>query len=541
LEETSCSTPQSFCAGRLCSVVSDVESQRAEEGRVQIDRHHRLRSRQRGRPRGRAVTALIGAAWLVPGGFCLADRTVVRNARLVPLREQDAAPDSSPLTVIIEDGVISAVRPGVPDDLRAGDVLVEAGGRWVMPGRIEPFEGDSVAALGRLPLRGVTTVVGPFSATELRWLQFVAPRSAFDVPDLVARPAPARPGPPPAQDSPLELRRGWLRSITTDVAAAAGLADRGSIAVGQRGDLLVLADDPLRLFATVDAPWQVVLNGKALRIGELAGAREFQAEVAAEVASWPPPVPAAIVFEIESAGLPVGRLELGPGPHTSDERWASPVGERTRSVVWFGPEREPLDVNGPLEPPLERSPPPGPAPLWTGSVRFESTGGPASTLEMTAEPPAWHRGFPWGRTVARARAAVGNGRSEDAWFLAPVAAPILNPMLGGAMWSGRLTALAPGEALTFLGLEPTTVPSGIRVGTRRLSIRRLGEGEGPLPTMPGDRLFRLESELGSPLGWLTIDGEGQPRRAALLAPEGITEYRRVAADPNRNPTPASLP
>jgi predicted amidohydrolase YtcJ len=56
---------------------------------------------------------------------------LIRNARLVPLRPGEAAPDQ-PVDVAVEEGVVTTVAPGAerPD----GADVVDAGGRWLIPG-----------------------------------------------------------------------------------------------------------------------------------------------------------------------------------------------------------------------------------------------------------------------------------------------------------------------------------------------------------------------------------------------------------------------
>ena len=56
---------------------------------------------------------------------------LIRNARLVPLRTDDAVPDA-PVDVAVVDGVVAAVGPGL--ERPAGADEVDAGGRWTIPG-----------------------------------------------------------------------------------------------------------------------------------------------------------------------------------------------------------------------------------------------------------------------------------------------------------------------------------------------------------------------------------------------------------------------
>jgi predicted amidohydrolase YtcJ len=56
---------------------------------------------------------------------------VVRNARLVPVRAGETAPDA-PVDVVVEDGTVTAVGPGA--DRPEGVDEVDAAGRWLVPG-----------------------------------------------------------------------------------------------------------------------------------------------------------------------------------------------------------------------------------------------------------------------------------------------------------------------------------------------------------------------------------------------------------------------
>lgn len=56
---------------------------------------------------------------------------LIRNARLVALHEGESAPDA-PVDVAVEDGVVTAVAAGA--ERPAGADVVDAGGRWVVPG-----------------------------------------------------------------------------------------------------------------------------------------------------------------------------------------------------------------------------------------------------------------------------------------------------------------------------------------------------------------------------------------------------------------------
>ena len=56
---------------------------------------------------------------------------LIRNARLVPLREGESVPDR-PVDVAVERGVVTAVGAGLEG--AAGAEEIDAGGRWVIPG-----------------------------------------------------------------------------------------------------------------------------------------------------------------------------------------------------------------------------------------------------------------------------------------------------------------------------------------------------------------------------------------------------------------------
>ena len=81
-------------------------------------------------------------------------------------------------------------------------------------------------------------------------------------------------GNPPGLNGRLEMSR-WvdagvplskiLRAATLDNAIAFHLADRGTIEVGKRADLLLLDADPLKSIAAYDAIDIVFLNGVPIR------------------------------------------------------------------------------------------------------------------------------------------------------------------------------------------------------------------------------------------------------------------------------------
>ncbi len=63
----------------------------------------------------------------------------ITNARIVPVADADGqrAEAIESGTVLVADGTISAVANGSPDDLPAGTEVIDAAGRWVLPGFIE--------------------------------------------------------------------------------------------------------------------------------------------------------------------------------------------------------------------------------------------------------------------------------------------------------------------------------------------------------------------------------------------------------------------
>ncbi|RYJ02501.1 MAG: amidohydrolase, partial [Actinomycetales bacterium] len=56
---------------------------------------------------------------------------LIRNARLVPLHPGESAPPH-PVDVAVTDGLVTAVAPGA--DRPDGAEVVDAGGRWLVPG-----------------------------------------------------------------------------------------------------------------------------------------------------------------------------------------------------------------------------------------------------------------------------------------------------------------------------------------------------------------------------------------------------------------------
>ena len=83
---------------------------------------------------------------------------LIRNARLVPIGADDQVPDG-PVDVAIEDGVVTAV--GYAAERPAGAEVVDAAGRWLMPGLW-----DQHVHLGQWTLASARLDLGPARSCE---------------------------------------------------------------------------------------------------------------------------------------------------------------------------------------------------------------------------------------------------------------------------------------------------------------------------------------------------------------------------------------
>ncbi|MFO0827445.1 MAG: hypothetical protein U0572_04780 [Phycisphaerales bacterium] len=457
---------------------------------------------------GFLALAVTGVAIANPDG----PRVVIRDATVLSLRESDPTQTFPHTTLIVEGDKIVAVKPSSPDDLRPGDALVSLPGEFfVVPGLIEITEatGMSYDACARRTVVGVTTLAGRFTEVERRWLELVAKTSAFALPSLVPLEQPVAPVAPGIDAAPSDRagRARWLRGHTSEAASRIGQADRGSIAVGQRADLLILDADPLDDLDRVRRPVQMLVGGRPQRIAELETDRSMQAGAADAIAAFSPVAERWRSFEIQSGGLRVGRLDLDATGTNGLEQWAPPVDSRaswrlTRSGGdWIFASEERArgspDVN----------------------VRIERRGDRLKTRVVLGEPDA----APSESTIE----VVADG-------------PIVDPMSVVLQQRARLVALPEGGSIALSVAE-----TGWRNGTIVLEVRPVvlsfaPSEDCPMPLPAGTKALRMSEPTGAVLAWIAVDPTGEPVRGAMFAPTGVTEFRSDVG-PKRDPAVPSSP
>ena len=489
------------------------------------------------------------------------ERTVVRNIQILSL---DPATPLQPLrdhTIIIDDGIITAIKPPNGEDLRAGDMLVDGGGAFAFPGFLHVVPGPALpySDLTRFPLLGVTTVIGDFDPVRLQWYARLDREAAIHGPGLAQR-VPADGSVDAAIDKPWE--RVWtghsqtdapaiaafLRAKSVEVARRHGLADRGAIAVGQRGDIVIVAkhpaEDPTGFPGSLAEPIEVVIAGKTMRRSALETNRGMIAEADAAIASRPAIAADRVRYLIESSGLRVGELIVAPDGRSGEEWWGPPI-RQTTTWSWrprpVPPEGKPTDWSG-----------------WVLDLLQRSEHG--FTIEMRAERTA-------ARTLVTARmTAPESGPERRAEIEAIPDAPMLDPVsLLLAQRELLGTAVPEGSAIIIEVLEPIPEAGAVKFGIRRLLIRRLPAGGTPVPLpvpipVPvdsGELLWRIEAEPspaaqpstttqpasadGAISGWVVTDPSGVVLRASMIAPEGITEYFRSLPQPRSGSAPETKP
>ncbi len=487
-------------------------------------------------------------------------RTVVRNIQILSL---DPATPLVPLTghsIIIEDGVITAIKPPSDEDLRAGDMLVDGGGACVLPGFLEVIAGEALpySDLIRFPPLGVTTVVGDFDAARLIWYARLDREAAIHGPALAPKSpehrAPseslARPWervwPVPQPDDPTRPRvpadataiAALLREKSVETARRHGLTDRGTIAIGQRGDLVIIAKHPAgepdAFPATLLEPIEVVIAGKTMRRSALETTRGMVADADAAIAARPPVGADRLRYLVDSSGLRVGELVVTPDGRSGEEWWGPPI-RQTTSWSW---EPRSATPGGQPEP-------------WSGwTLRLTQRTEHGFTIEMRAERSA-------ARTAVTARmTAPEAGPERHAEIEAIPDRPILDPVSLVLADREALLPLEEGKAIVIEVLEPIPEAGAVKFGVRRVLIRRLASSETPVPRAPGELLFRIEDEppangaIAAPgdagiesltRGWVVTDPDGTVLRASMLAPEGITEYFRSLPQPSSGSPPESKP
>ena len=468
----------------------------------------------------------------VAHGLAPGQRTVLRNATLVPLDPANPSSVHPNRAIIIEGGKIVDIKSYADDDLRSGDVLVDAEGRWVLPGLLEVVDPppERYAALARGPLRGVTTVAARFGATRQHWLERIAVTASIPLPSLADMQVPelrsqprSRLGANPSADEAAK----YLIARTSLEADRLRLSDRGRIAVGQRADLILLDQDPFRDPASVERPIEVLIGGVPLRRAALDTHRKMIDEADRAIASWPHLTGNDYTFEIESSGLRLGRLQVGRDALKATETWGPPL---EQSTSW------------------ELVPTPSQAGHWSFHLTESAVHGHRITINMDRTA-----------TDLRARAQVV-GPEETPAVEATIDGtpdePLTDPMSLFLRQRHRVSTLQVGGVVDVDVVEPVPALGKVKVGLRVLRCTRLSNADGPLPVGIAERLFRMDaapnrsafdnagpeggqSKPVDTLGWVITDPDGLPIRAALVADEGITEYFLSLPQPGRSSEPQS--
>jgi hypothetical protein len=484
-----------------------------------------------------------------------ADRTVVRNIQIVSFDQAMPFELQSNRTIIIDDGIITAIKPPSDEDLRAGDMLVDGGGAFALPGFIEVIVGPALtfSDLTRFPLIGVTTVIGDFDATRLRWYARLDREAAIHGPSLAPR-SPAvdateSSGAKPWErvwsghwrtagegDRPAELPEPdhrivaeVLREKSVATARRHGLSDRGAIAVGQRGDLVIVAKHPGDHPETLMEPIEVLIGGRTMRRSALETNRSMIAEADAAIAARPAPGADRWRFLIESSGLRVGELLVTADGRSGEEWWGPPI-RQTTTWSWASPavppESKPTESSG-----------------WELDLVERAEHG--FTIAMRVA-----RGS--ARTVVTARMTAPESRPpQSAEIDATPQAPILDPVSLVLAHRETLVNLLPeGKATVIEVLEPNPEAGSVKFGIRNVVIRRLPTNDPPVPVGPGELLWQIEEEPrkgadppahGAISGWVVADATGAVLRASMVAPEGITEYFRSLPQPSSGSAPETKP
>ena len=432
-------------------------------------------------------------------------RTVVQDATLVALEGEDPSVLKPHMSIVIEGGLITQIAPANEIELREGDVAVWAKEGFVLAGLLEAIPGrmPSYAELARRPLRSVTTVATQCDEASLEWLRRVAANSPFALPSVARAPAglAVRSLEPETSIDTRSKRAAWIRERTAGIALDAGLTDRGVLKVGARGDLLLLRNDPLSDLAACFRPEQVVIGGKPVRIAEIDANRDLIGRADLARTRWPAPSEGTRSFDIEAGGLLVGRLDVARDGQSGVERWAPPVDQRN---TWSSH---------------------GPADAWTLQMEQVSGRGEGFRSTVTRQAKA---------TAVKVEPVPENPKTppSETTLDAAVDLVLLDPICLLLQYRSAVAALGVGERLQVETLELVPGPNSVQAGISTLRIERVAPIDSPLPIQQGSRALRLVATGGSVIGWVEVDAGGEPLRAALSAPEGITEYRSTPLQPS---------
>ncbi|MBL9119726.1 MAG: amidohydrolase family protein [Phycisphaerae bacterium] len=477
------------------------------------------------------VTACLWCSSVVLGQTP-GQRTVLRNATLVPLAPASPSSVLPNQAIIIESGKIVDIKSYVEDDLRAGDVLVDAEGRWVLAGFIEAVDPtpERYAALARGPLRGVTTIAARFGAIRKLWLERIAVTASIPLPslaDIGDRELRMVVAPVPGPHAPADEVAEYLIARTSQAADRLGLADRGRIAVGQRADFIILDRDPFVDPASVERPMEAIIGGVPMRRAALETHRNMIADADRAIASWPPATATDYIYEIESSGLRLGQLVIGRDAMKATETWGPPVEQTT---TW-----ELLRTSGHPD-------------QWSFRLTETATHGHRISIDLDrTKTDILARAHVVGPDTVPAAEATIAGTPDE---------PLSDPISLFLRQRHRLGVLEAGGFADIDVVEPVPVIGKVKVGLRVLRCTRLSNADGALPFGSNARLFRIDAapsreafgdagagnsppKSTSTLGWVITDQNGLPHRAALVADEGITEYFLSLPQPGRSSEPQS--
>jgi hypothetical protein len=466
-------------------------------------------------------------------------RTVLRNATLVMLSSEGEARLLPHHSIIIEEGLIAGLKVSEQGDLRDGDVLVDAEGLWVVPGLIEisPVPASRYAELAERPLRGVLSIASSYHASEKAWLERAAKTAALPCPSVLSidektlQASLAAATRATAAPSSREEAIRWLFTRTQGEASRLLLADRGSLAVGMRGDLLILERDPLSDPSCVERPKEIILGGKPHRNAALETHRKMIATANQALAARPSdPLPDAVlaeqpwIFEIESSGLRVGRFTMAR--------------DATAATEWWGP---PIELSNSWR----YRPAPPATKGWTLRLVEDVTHGMRTAIDLEQRATdLWVKA-----QVTRPEELP----ASEATIPAVADAPFVDPLSLVQLEWHRLGRLEIGESIRIEVAEPMPMLAKVKVGVRTLSIVRLAERDAPLPLRAGRWAFRIDALPGQeavskseskqaspePIGWVITDSSGIPQWAGLDAPEGVTEYFLSLPQPAHSSEPQS--
>jgi hypothetical protein len=434
-------------------------------------------------------------------------RTVVRNATIVHLERSEEAPLERGRSIVIERGVITAiVARKDEDELRPGDLLVDAADGFVLPGFIEDAPAfdelpgrlpPSYATLARRLLAGTTTIAARWQPRRVAWFRTIEATASRRIPDLAAIDRRSEAAPSDAVG-----RRGMLLARTAGAAERLGLHERGFIRVGMRGDLVVFAADPREASTELDRPTQVVAFGYPLRAAELETGRAMIADADAAIDARPLPaaIEVPVVYDIESSGLRVGRLVVDALGRTGEEFWGPPIRETTAFTVVVDDA-----ASG--------------ANRWRWSATQER-----SVARDRSETLGIEIASAAGSLRSTARVVGGELPPSTASIEATADEPLVDPVSFLLRLRSRMAPLAVGERLPLTVAEPVPQTTTVLIGVRSLALRRVAPTEAPVPAAADERVFALETGEGTPIIWAVLADDGRPRRVSSIAPEGVTEF-----------------